>query len=655
MAKHLFSPTMLGNTKLENRFCLLAHRTHFGRGGRLSDRHIAYYRRRAQGGCGLIILGELTLHENDWPWESLIDLREPAAIQDLARLADAVRESGTRLFAQLTHRGFQSSGQISRQATWGPSAMADVVFGETCKPMEPEDMAELAESFARAARLVRESGFDGLEIDMGPESLLRQFLSPISNHRSDEYGGSLENRMRLPLEIVAAVRDAVGPDFTLGVCLTADEMFWGGITPEESVPTAQALETSGQIDFLNVAVGTYYNLHMVMPSQHVPSGLSVETARTVKQGIDLPVIAGHHIDFPEMAEDLIACGKADLAGLVRPLICDPDLPRKIRRGKLSDIRPCIRDNKGCVGRLNQSKALGCIHNPEVGKESLEGSNASLNGKPPFIASRKKKVLVVGAGPSGLEAARAAAERGHEVSVYEREADAGGQVVLIGKRPGREAVPALIHYLRNRLDALGVPVHTGVDVTPELILDKHPDAVVVATGSRPSPTPYPGDYGSPLVISGRDAVQETAPVGGHVLFIDEDGGHHAMATAELLAGRGKKVDIITSDLFVGIELAPRGELYLGRQRLLQQGVTFTTDVEVTEINGKRVTARDIYTNDPIVFDDHDTVVLDVGNAARDGLYKQIKGRIREVYRTGDCVAPRGIDMAIIEARNVGELL
>jgi NADPH-dependent 2,4-dienoyl-CoA reductase/sulfur reductase-like enzyme len=259
----------------------------------------------------------------------------------------------------------------------------------------------------------------------------------------------------------------------------------------------------------------------------------------------------------------------------------------------------------------------------------------------------------------MEAARVAHERGHDVTIYEKDERVGGQVKLIGKRPGRSAMGGVIRYLRHKIIDQGITIRRGVTATPALILEQAPDAVVVATGSVPISKPYPGDYGPPAVLTGWDVIQGTHEVGEKVLFIDEDGGHHAMATAELLAEQGKKVDMVTADLFIGIELAPRGELYLGRQRLLQKGATFRTDLDILEIDssdgGLRVKARDIYTNKSILLDDYDTVVLDVGNSVDDDLYHQLKGEVEEVYRSGDCVAPRGIDMAIIEGRQVGELL
>lgn len=262
-------------------------------------------------------------------------------------------------------------------------------------------------------------------------------------------------------------------------------------------------------------------------------------------------------------------------------------------------------------------------------------------------------MVIGGGPAGLEAAMVARKRGHNVAVYEKENDLGGQINLIKQRPGRQGMTEIIRYLKHALEKLQVPIMTGVEVTPEFVLENNPDAVIVTTGSKPKTKPVPGEYGPPWVLSVWDAIEGRFPVGKRVLFIDENGGHHATATVELLADQGKKVDMVTSDLFIGIELAAIGDLYLTRQRLLQKGVTFLTDVVIDEIDQNKVTARDIYTNERIVFKDYDSVVLDMGNVAEDHLYRQLKGRVKELYRAGDCVAPRGIDMAILEGRSIGE--
>jgi len=655
MFKQLFNPIAFGKVILPNRICFLAHRTNFAKGGHLDDRHVAYYRRRAQGGCGLIIVGDLSIHPTDRPWEAMIEAYNPQVVQDYQRLTGAAHEFESPIFAQLNHYGFQSSGAITRHAVWGPSPLSDITFGETAKPMEAEDMAVVIKAFSRAAVLARDGGFDGLEIDMGPESLLRQFLSPLSNLRQDEYGGTLENRMRLPLEVINGVRKSVGEDFTVGIRLCADEKFWGAITTDESQQFAQKFESTGKVDFVNVAVGTYYNLHLLMASMHTPSGFTLETAEEINEVVDIPVIASHQIDTVQMADDFTSKARADAVGFIRNLICDPDLPKKALEGRIDDIRYCVKDNQGCIGRINQSKALSCIQNPSVGYEDLgpKGSNQSTTNN--HQSTIPKRVMVVGAGPAGLEAARAAREKGHDVTVYEKTEVVGGQINLAAKGAGREGMSEIIRYLTHELKKLQVPILTGVEMTREIVLEKNPNAVIVTTGSRPKIKPVPGDYGPPSVLNVREVIEGQVPVGEKVLFIDENSGHHATATVELLADQDKKVDMVTSDLFVGIELAPLGDLYLTRQRLLQKSVTFTTDVVIDEIEGRKVKARDIYTNEPILFEGYDTIVMDMGNMVDDLLYRQLKGEIKEVYRAGDCVAPRGIDMAILEGRRLGERL
>ena len=632
-------------TELPNRVCFMAHRTNFGQKGRLSDRHVAYYARRAKGGCGLITVGELSLSANDMPHASMIALYLPEAASDLRTLTQAVHQYDTKVFAQLGHHGFQSSGKITRQAVWAPSAMADIAFGETGKAMEEEDMAELIRSFTRSAEVVRESGFDGVEIDMGHESLLRQFLSPMSNQRQDRYGGSIENRMRLPLRIVEAVRGALGDDFTLGVKLCTDEKFWGGITLEESIQFARLFEQTHQVDFFQTDLGTYYNLYLLMASMHTPSGFTLELSEQIKQQVSLPVIAGYQIDFPKMAEDAVTQGKADAVGFVRALLADPDMVNKLRDGKAALIRYCARDNLGCVNRVNQSKSISCVQNPEVARDTDIAEKAQ----------SPKKVAVIGAGPAGMAAAVRAARRGHQVTVYEREDKTGGQVNLSRLGAGRGSMGQIVRYLKNTLTQLKVPIQMGAEMDTEQVLALKADAVVVATGCVPVSNPYPGDYGPPEVLTVWDVLQNSYPVGQKILFIDEIGNHSTLAVAELLADQGKKVDLVTNDLFVGIGITGLGDLYFTRQRLLQKGVGFQSDVAVERLEKRTVFARNVFTNTSITYDGYDTVIAATDFSANDQLYRTLKGKVAELYRAGDCVAPRGIEMAIYEGEKVGRQL
>lgn len=648
MYDHLFKFLKIGNATLPNRICFLSHRTNLARKGRLTDSHIAYYRRRAAGGCGLIIIGEISIHPGDRPWESMIEAYHPETVKDFRRLTEAVHEHGTRIFANLNHHGFQSSGAITRKEIWGPSAVSDIVFGEAAKPMEEEEIDLLVESFADAACLARDGGFDGVEIDMGPESILRQFLSPLSNLRQDDYGGAIENRMRFSRRVLERTREKAGRDFTVGMRLCVDEKFWGAITPEESEIFARGLSEKGRADFIEVSVGTYYNLYLHMASMHISPGFAIEEAARLKSVVDIPVIAAYQINLSTMAEDILKNGKADAIGVIRNLICDPDSPEKMREGRIKDIRYCVRDNRGCIGRVTRLKRIGCIQNPEVGFESMGDPH------PVKPARIKKRVMVIGGGPAGLEAARTARERGHDVILYEKDADIGGQVNLIKKRPRREGMGAVIHHLRHMLEKLQTIVVTGKEIQADMVLRERPDAVIVATGSVPREKPVPGNYGPPGVLNVWEALGGRFPIGERILFIDENGGHHAASTVEFLADHRKKVHMVTSDLFIGMDLGPIGDLYLSRQRLLQKGVTFQTDLIVDRVDENIVICRDIYTNRQVLFRGYDTIILDMGNRADDRLYKELKGRVNELYRAGDCVAPRGIDMAILEGRRVGEM-
>lgn len=647
--KHIFKPLRIGTTTLKNRVCFSAHRTNFGRKGSLDDRHIAYYKRRARGGCGLITLGELSIHPNDRPWASMIELYHPDTPGRLKTLTDTLHALDTPVFAQLNHHGFQSHGAITRRETWGPSAVSDIVFGEVCKPMEPEDIEALIDAFANAALIIRESGFDGIEIDMGAESILRQFLSPITNHRQDEYGGSLENRMRLPLKIISAIEKKAGKDVTMGVRLCMDERFWGGITPEESIEIAIELEKTGRINFFQAALACHYNLYSVMASMHTPMGHTLELAEQLKLNVSLPVIAAYQIGFPDMGEAFLADKKADCLGFVRALISDPDMVKKAENGVPETIRPCIKDNQGCIGRLSQSKTLGCALNPEVGYEVLSEDDATVRTK------NAEKVIVVGGGPAGMEAAVTAAGKGHAVTLYESRKKTGGLVALAARGAGRANMHKITDFLNGMLKRSNVSVKTDTTADKNLILKENPDVVIVATGSKPCSNPYPGTYAPPFVLNVSQVLEKKYAVGEKILYICETNGHRSAATAELLADQGGKVDMVTGDLFIGIELAPIGDLYLSRQRLLQKGVSFTTNVVVDEIKGKQVHAHNIYTGEALVYEGYDTVIIDVSHRPEDSLYHQLKGHVKALYSIGDCVAPRTVEMAIFEGRKTGENL
>ena len=642
---HLFSSLRIGTVTVPNRISFSAHLTNLSTGCLPSARYAAYLAARARGGTGLIITEEQSVHPSDRAYEHLIEAFRPEAVPGYRDLTRAVHRHDTRVFAQLNHNGQQGSGRYSRLPLWAPSAVPDVMFRETPKVMEPEDIAEVEDAFARSAVHVREGGFDGIELQFSHSSLARQFMSPLTNSRDDAYGGSLENRTRFAREVIAAVRSAVGSDFTMGVRLCADELIPGGLNLDDAKQIAAQLELTGQIDFINLSLATFYNLYMVGGTMHLPLAYTEPLAAGIKEAVALPVFATGRINDPALAERILAAGHADMIGVVRGQIADPDFAAKARSGSVEQLRCCIACNQGCYGRVGLNMSIGCVQNPTVGVEA-EGEHEL---RP---ALRKKRVLVVGGGPAGMWGAKIAARRGHEVTLYEKESALGGQVNLARKGAGRDEFGVIVRNERQQLESLGVPVVLGHEVTAEFVLAQAPDAVIVATGSQPKARPVAGADRS-RVYNVWQVLSGDADLGDQVLFVDDDGHHQGTATAEYLADLGKTVHVVTPTLFVASELGPTQDLYLTRQRLLQKGVTFTPDFAVMEVEDGAVKGFNVYSNEWSTIAGYDSVVLALGNDADDELYFALKGRVPELYRAGDCVAPRRVDSAILEGYLAGK--
>ncbi len=645
----LFSPIKIGGIEIPNRICFSANSTNFATHGVINEQHIAYYEERATGGCGLIILGELSIHLTDRPYEQMIEAYDEKVVEGYQALTSSIHKHPTKIFAQLNHSGFQCDGCTSRSPVLGPSSLSDIEFGEAAKIMEPEDIREVVDNFAKAAGYVKQGGFDGIEISLGHRSLLRQFLSPLTNYRQDEYGGDLENRIRLTEEVINSVRGVLTDNFPLGIRLCADEMFYGALSLEDAKGIARRLESAGRIDFINISAGTYYNLQLVRGSMHTLPGFTVHLSQGIRQAVKIPVFANNRIQTPQMAEEILTQGKADVIGLVRPLICDPYFPQKAQEGRVEDIFLCVSDNQGCIGRVNQSKTIGCIQNPGVGYERIVEKEFA---RPPL---KKKEVMVVGGGPAGMEVARVAAMRGHRVTLYEKERDLGGQINIAKRGAGRDEIGRIVINLKTHLEKLNVKVECGVQVTEAFVKKERPDALVIATGSIPRENPLPGRYSPLEVLNVWQVLKGEQSIGERILLIDGDGHHKATSTAEFLADRGKKVDMITDALFIGAELGPTGDLYSSRQRLLQKGVSFISDVRVEEIQGTVVKAVNIYSNGAQIFEGYNAIVVVMPNRPNDTLYFRLKNSTKELYRIGDCVAPRKIDSAILEGNHLGRML
>ncbi|MDH4148733.1 MAG: mycofactocin system FadH/OYE family oxidoreductase 2, partial [Acidimicrobiia bacterium] len=369
----LFSPLRLGPVTVANRVVFSAHLTNYAERGMPSDQHVAYYEARAAGGAGLIITEEHSTHPTDWPYEKMIHAFHPEVVHGYRRITDAVHRHGVPIFAQINHNGGQASSMYTRLPVWAPSAVPDPLFREVPKAVTEAEIAEIVAGYASVAERCIQGGFDGIELQCSHSSIVRGFLSPATNLRTDRWGGSIENRARLLYEIVNSVREAIGPSRALGVRLCGDELIEGGITLDETVAVARAVDAQGKVDYINTSIGVATaTLFMIEASMHVQPGYALHIPAAIRRAVGLPVVGVGRFKDPVQAERALREGQCDLVGVVRGQIADADFAAKARSGQGHDIRLCLSCNQECVGRMGLNRWLGCIENPRTGREALLG-------------------------------------------------------------------------------------------------------------------------------------------------------------------------------------------------------------------------------------------------------------------------------------------
>ncbi|MBI4317066.1 MAG: FAD-dependent oxidoreductase [Chloroflexi bacterium] len=641
--KYLFTPLQVGSMEVPNRLVCLPTTTGFGQDGRVTPTQVSYVAERAKGGAGMVIVAGFDPHPSCAGFGRFAAYRSDY-VPEFRAVADAAHRYGARAIAQISHSGRQATSFFGDRALWAMSAIPCPAYREMPHEMDLDEIRETVDYFAQSAANMEAAAFDGVELHGGHGYLLQQAMSPWSNHRTDSYGGSLENRTRLVLEVIDAIRASVAPSFVLGIRISADELQPGGLDMEEMSEIARILEATRKIDYISVSFAGAKRYILDMSAPVAPL---VFMAARIREVVDLPVIASQRINDPLLAEKILADGHADLIGMARALICDPELPNKAKQGRLDDIRACIACLQECR-RTAKGGLLGCTQNPAVGKEAELGIGTI---KPAAI---KKKVVVIGGGPGGMEAARVAALRGHAVTLYEKNTQLGGQVNIAALAPGREEIGGVVRYLSGQMAKLGVKVNLCREADLGTVLDEQPDAVVVATGSVPFAATLEAD-GGPRVASVWDILEDKFDVGDKVVVVDGGEAFWQMASAaEFLAARGKQVVVMSHLYFVGTDI-PAESLSGLYQRFARAGVQLSPLTRIRRVEGNTLVVGHVYTGEERQIPDVDAVVMATGSRACDDLYKALKGKVKELHAVGDCVAPRKIPEAIREGYFVGRAL
>jgi mycofactocin system FadH/OYE family oxidoreductase 2 len=642
----LFSPITINGVTIKNRIVSTAHATAYAIDGHPKEKYRRYYERKARGGVGLIItFGSASVHPSSSVAEwSGVSVWDDSVIPDLTAMAEVAHRHGAKIFCQLTHMGRRGTSINSSRPLMAPSPISEPSHRERPKQMEIGEIREVVTAWADAADRVRRSGYDGVEVTSYGGHLLEQFWAPHVNKRTDEYGGSLENRMRLSVEVIEAVRDRVGPDFVVGFRMTGDQLLKGGLGHEAMKEIAARLADLNKIDFFNISGSTGETPELqakTVPSLDNPLGVFNKYAASIRKVVNVPVLVAARIVEPSMAEAALQRGDADLIGMTRSLIADPDLPRKAMAGEPDEIRLCTGANEGCIGRLFQGLPIRCVQNPLIGHED------ELDVLVP--AAEVRKVVVVGGGPGGMEAARVAAERGHQVVLFERTDKLGGQVRAAAMAPNRAEYGRAINWLVHQVDKLGVDVRLATEAEREAVLAEQADAVVVATGATPRPPSFPVARDA-RTVSCDDVLYgevDVAP-GTRVLVIDEDAHMRGPGAAEALLDAGAQVEIITKEMTVGLDIDPTLKPALFR-RLFEKGVVMSPHTATVEVRAGSVLVEHVFAGSQREIA-VDLIALALGGEARDELYFELKANASNIdlHRVGDCVAPRQLYDALLEA-------
>ena len=629
--------------------------------GIFTEQAVAYYEERAKAGCGLIIIGGNIVHRDAlYGGLNFPGLWDDAQIEGLARVRAAVHRHGCKLAVQLLHPGLRTLAVIQKDpaydldAPWYTVAPSQVPPGEwpsapMPKELEEHEIAEIIASFAQAARRAADAGLDGVEYHLAHGYLPWQFLSPLYNHRSDRWGGSLENRLRFSVESLRAMRAAVGDGIFIGYRINSTSFWPGDLEMDDVKEVIAELDRVVDIDYVSVSAGVHHS-YIHTPMTYEP-GWEREYTREVKKVTSKPVLAVGRITNPEIAEELLAAGEADAILLARQLFADAEWALKVKEGRPEDIRRCVAANY-CWRSVTTGARVQCIYNPEVGRERQWGAGTLTR------VAQPRKALVIGGGPAALEFARVAAARGHEVTVLERETETGGHVRVQALLPDRQEFGQIAVWLAAQAAKNGAEIRTGVEVTEadldRLLATERPDHVVIATGSRYRSDGWQGQTAAPIegwesgnCSSWYDVAEGKATASGSVVVIDDLQDIAGPLIAVKLAREGASVKLVTRWPMVAIETMPEVYYLWTRKALIEAEVEIMTDLFATRIAGREIELINVYAPERTTRLDANAIVFNTGRQSDNALYHALRARGVSVETIGDATAPRGTYEAVYE--------
>lgn len=643
----LFAPISIGPLTLKNRFVMAPMSVHMSENGSVTDAEIAYTARRAEGGAAMLIIGSLCV----WPdgnFGGQLFIEDDARIPGLRRLTDAAHQHGSLIAAQIHHAGRETNAATSGHQPVAPSYFEPEVYSVFRAEYDPprvlstDEVAVYVERYAQAVRRAKEAGFDACELHCAHGYLICAFMSPLTNKRTDKYGGSFPARMCFVDEILQRSRELVGPDYPITCRIVGDELRDGGIDMELSVQIAQHLEKRG-VAALSVSAGMYPYVRTVANMYH-KRGVNLYLAENVRESVSIPVMAAGQLNRPEIQLRALTTGKADIICIGRALIADPDYPNKLKEGREDEIIGCIACNKGCHDRTSDERHIKCGLNVQTGRES----------KPDFViepAPQRKKVLVVGGGPAGLEAARVAALRGHEVLLYEKDTQLGGRLRLAALPPHKHGYAEACDTLRRAVGRLPISVHTGVEVTPNLLAKLKPDAVILASGTVPFIPPVPG-LDSPIVVLADDVLTGAVTLGEHVAVIG--GGSVGAETAHFLMEQAKRhVHVLEMRDGIGIDLPQDSRIRLLDALSTMPDLSCRCGVKVIGVQGRALTLESNGKQETL--ENLDNVVLAMGARPNQSLLEHIRALGIPVALAGDAEKPGDYVRAILRGFQTAQLV